>query len=163
MVVVKWLFIVIAGLVVLGIGAGQFGLLRGTAPDDLGVKDGRLKPPSYTENSVTSQAGLYPDHPQREYAEIAPIALRGDGAETIARLQRAVEAMPGAQVVDSRPDYLYAQFTSKLMKYVDDTEFWFDAANQVVQVRSASRIGRRDMGVNRSRVEAVRSALAAQP
>ena len=163
MKIVKWLLIVIVVLVVAGIAAGQLGLLRGTAPSDLGVKDGRLKPPSSTENSVSSQAGLHPEHPQRQYAEIAPLALRGDGAQTIAALERVVAAMPGAQVITHQPDYLYAQFTTKLMKFVDDTEFWFDPANNVVQVRSASRIGRRDMGVNRARVEAVRTALAAQP
>ena len=45
------------------------------------------------------------------------------------------------------------------MKFVDDAEFWFDPANSVVQVRSASRIGRKDFGVNRARIEAIRQAL----
>jgi uncharacterized protein (DUF1499 family) len=160
MVVVKWLLIVIATLAVVGVVAGQLGFLRGTQPDDLGVHDGRLKPPSYTENSVTSQAALYPDHPQRQYAEIAPIALQGDGPATIAKIRRVVEAMPGAAVIESRPDYLYAQFTTRHMKYVDDVEFWFDPANEVIQVRSASRIGRGDMGVNRARIETVRAGMA---
>ena len=69
--------------------------------------------------------------------------------------------MPGAEVVKSEPDYLYAQFTTRLMKYVDDVEFWFDPAAQAVQVRSASRLGNRDFGVNRDRVEAIRQQLAA--
>lgn len=161
--IVKLLLVVIVALAVTAVVAGQLGALRGTAPTDLGVRDGRLKPPSSTENSVSSQAGLHPGHPQRQYAEITPIALRGDGVETIARLQGVVAAMAGAQIIDSRPDYFYAQFTTKWMKFVDDTEFWFDPTNQVVQVRSASRVGLRDMGVNRARVEAVRAALAGQP
>ena len=161
--IVKWLLVISVALAVIAVVAGQLGMLRGTAPTDLGVTDGRLKPPSPTENSVSSQAHLHPGHPQREYAEIAPLALRGEGPETIARLQRVVAEMPGAEIVESRPDYLYVQFTTKWMKFVDDTEFWFDPANQVVHVRSASRVGLRDMGVNRARVEAVRSALAAQP
>ena len=45
------------------------------------------------------------------------------------------------------------------MKFVDDTEFWYDPAAQVVQVRSASRVGRRDFGVNRARVESIRAQL----
>jgi uncharacterized protein (DUF1499 family) len=159
LVIGKLSSIVILTLAVLAIAAGQLGLLRGTPPTDLGVSGGRLKPPSYTENSVSSQASLHPDHPQRRYAEVAPIALRGDGAATIARLRRVVTAMPGAQIIDSRPDYIYAQFTTKWMKFVDDTEFWFDPAGQVVHVRSASRVGLRDMGVNRARVEEVRAAL----
>ena len=49
------------------------------------------------------------------------------------------------------------------MKFVDDVEFWFDPKAQVIQVRSASRVGEGDMGVNRKRIEAVRAALAAAP
>ena len=47
------------------------------------------------------------------------------------------------------------------MKYVDDVEFWFDPIAQVIQVRSASRVGQGDRGLNRQRVESVRAALAA--
>ena len=161
MVVVKWILIVIVVLVVAGIAAGQFGLLKGRPPIDIGVREGRLKAPSKTENSVTSQAALYPDHPQRAYATIAPLALNGDGPATLAKIKAIVQATPGAEVVKSEPDYLYAQYTTRLMKYVDDVEFWFDPALGVVQVRSASRIGKSDLGANRKRVEAVRSALAA--
>ena len=163
MFIVKWFFIVVAVVVVGAIGAGQLGLFQSSAPTDLGVGDGRLKPPSSTDNSVTSQAALYPDHPQRSYSTIAPLALRGDGSATLAKIKAIVEAMPGARVVSSTPDYIYAQYTTQLMKYVDDVEFWFDPAAQVVQVRSASRVGKGDLGVNRKRVEAVRAALAAAP
>lgn len=153
-------------LLVLAVGviaAGQTGLFAGSAPTDLGVHDGRLKPPSATDNSVSSQAALYPDHPQRAYAEIAPLALRGDGPATIAKLKTIVSQMRGAKIVTTEPDYLYAQFTTPLMKFVDDVEFWYDPAAQAIQVRSASRVGKGDLGVNRKRVEAVRAALAAAP
>ena len=161
MLIVKWFFIAIVLLVVVAVVAGQLGFLQGTPPTDLGVRDGKLKPPSMTENSVTSQAALYPDHPQRKYADIAPLPLKGDGPATIARIKAIVEKMDGARVIKSEPGYLYAQVTTKLMKYVDDVEFWFDPAANVIQLRSASRVGRGDMGVNRKRIEAVRSALEA--
>lgn len=161
MVIVKWILIVIVVLVVGGIAAGQFGLLKGTPPIDIGVREGRLKGPSATDNSVTSQAALYPDHPQRAYATIAPLALNGDGPATMAKIKVIVQATAGVAVVKSEPAYLYAQYTTPLMKYVDDVEFWFDPANNVVQVRSASRIGKSDLGANRKRIEAVRVALAA--
>ncbi len=161
MSIIKWFVIVVALLVVVAIAAGQLGLLQGKAPTDLGVRDGKLKPPSMTENSVTSQAALYPDHPQRKYADIAPLRVKGDGPATLARIKAIVEGMDGAKVVKSEPDYLYAQFTTKLMKYVDDVEFWYDPAAKVIQVRSASRVGRGDLGVNRKRIEAVRAALEA--
>ena len=156
-----WFVIVVVLLIVVAIAAGQLGLLQGKAPTDLSVRDGKLKPPSMTENSVTSQAALYPDHPQRKYAEIAPLPVKGDGPATLARIKAIVEGMDGAKVIKSEPDYLYAQFTTKLMKFVDDVEFWYDPAANVIQVRSASRVGRGDLGVNRKRIEAVRSALGA--
>ena len=127
-----------------------------------GVTDGKLKRPSRTENSVSSQAALHPDHPMRAYAEVAPLALNGDGPATMAKLSRLLQAMPGVKVVkDEGKGYLYAQCTTTLLKFVDDIELWFDETNQVVQVRSASRIGRKDFGVNRQRVEALRAALKA--
>ena len=163
MVVLKWLAIAIVALIVLAVLAGQLGLLQGKPPSNLGVRDGRLKPPAKTPNSVSSQALLHPDHPMRDAALIAPLPLKGGGPATVARIKQIVEGLPGARVVKSAPDYLYAQFTTPLMKFIDDTEFWFDPAAGVVQVRSASRVGRGDRGLNRARVEAVRVALAAAP
>ena len=159
MFILKWFLIVVVVLIVGVILIGQLGFLQGKAPDNLGLRDGRLKAPSKTPNSVSSQAALYPDHPMRTYAEIVPLALRGDGPATIAKIKAIVEAMPGAKVVKSEPDYLYVQFTTRIMKYVDDAEFWFDPAAQVVQVRSASRVGGKDFGVNRSRIEAIRAQM----
>ena len=163
MLVLKWILIIVAIAVVGAIAAGQAGLLTGSEPADLGVHEGRLKPPSATDNSVTSQAGLYPDHPQRAYADVAPLALRGDGPATMEKLKAVVAAMEGARIVRSEPGYLYAQYTTRLMKFVDDVEFWFDAQAGVIQVRSASRLGKGDMGLNRKRIEAVRAALAVAP
>ena len=156
-----------AALVVVGtlsvLLAAQLGAFSGTPPTDLGVHDGRLKPPSATPNSVHSQAAAWPDHPQRAAAQIDPLPLRGDGAATMARLQAVVADMPGATIVSTRPDYLHATFRTRWMGFVDDAEFWFDPAANVVQVRSASRLGRRDFGVNRARIEAIRAALAVSP
>lgn len=161
MVLLKWIVSALLALAVAAVLAGQLGLLSGRMPDDLGVKDGRLKPPSATENSVSSQAGLYPDHPMRAYAEIAPLALSGDGTATIAELSKLLQTMPGVKIVRNKGDgYLHAQCTTRWMKFVDDLELWFDPANQVVQVRSASRVGRRDFGENRERVERLRAGLA---
>jgi uncharacterized protein (DUF1499 family) len=163
MSIVKWVLIVLVGLPLLALLAGRLGLLQGRQPTGLGVHDGRLKAPSKTPNSVSSQASLHADHPQRSYAEIAPLAMRGSGPDPLARIKAVVEGMRGASVVRSEPDYLYAQFTTPLMKFVDDTEFWYDPAANVIQVRSASRVGRKDFGVNRARVEAIREQLAATP
>ena len=159
--ILKWLLIAIALLAVAALLAGQLGLLSGTPPADLGVRDGKLKRPSKTPNSVSSQADLWPGDAQQAYARIAPLPLVGSGAATIARLKTLVQAQPRTAVVKSESDYLYATFTTPMMKYTDDVEFWFDPAAQVVQVRSASRLGRKDLGANRARVEAVRVLLSA--
>jgi uncharacterized protein (DUF1499 family) len=159
----SWLLIIVVSLAVLVVAAGQLSWLQGTPPAELGVRDGRLQPPSANQNSVSSQAALYPDHPQRSYAAIAPLDLRGDGPATLARIKAVVTGMAGAKVVRNDADYLYVQFTSSMLKFVDDTEFWFDPVNKVVQVRSASRLGRSDLGVNRKRIETIRAALAAAP
>lgn len=155
-VLIGFIVLVVATLV-----AARFGAFSGRAPDNLGVRDGKLKPPSRTPNSVSSQALLWPDAPQQAYAAIAPLPLKGDAKATIARLAQIVEGLPGAKVVERRDDYLYAQFTTALMRFVDDVEFWVDPAANVVHVRSASRVGRGDLGVNRARVEQIRERLAA--
>ena len=159
--IVLWVLIGVAVLAVLLILAGQIGLLSGRAPEQLGVRDGRLKPPSRTPNSVSSQAALYADHPMRNEAQIAPLPLRGDAATTLRQLRTLIESMPGAKLVKSEPDYLYGQFTTRWLGFVDDAEFWFDPAASVVQVRSSSRVGRKDFAVNRARIEAIRALLAA--
>ena len=115
-------------------------------PGNLGVKDGRLAPPRRTPNCVSSQA----DPADREHY-IAPI--RG----TIAAARAAIESLPRTKIVRQDADYLYAEFRSKLLGYVDDVELWFDGA--LLQVRSASRLGRRDFGVNRERVETLRRLI----
>jgi uncharacterized protein (DUF1499 family) len=149
--------VVLLGIIVVAILAGQAGLWRGTAPDDLGVKAGRLKPPSATANSVSSQTSLYPDHPQKVYASIAPFTYTGDGKAAMQRLGAVLKAQERTEVIRQDPDYIYAQCTTRLMQYTDDVEFWLDEANNVIQVRSASRLGAEDMGVNRERIEAIRA------
>ena len=112
-------------------------------PDNLGVRDGRLAPCKRSPNCVCSQAD-----PSDGEHYIAPI--RG----SLAAARDAVRGMPRTTIVEEKPNYLYAEFRSRLLGYVDDVEFFFDG--QALQVRSCSRLGRRDFGVNRKRVEALR-------
>lgn len=159
---IGWMMGVAAVLVVALVVAGQWGALRGHAPDGLGVTDGRLKPPSTTPNSVSSQAALQAGHPMQQAAMIEPLPLplRGTPAEAIDRLRTVVQALPGATVVTQRDDYLYVQFSTRWLGFVDDAEFWADPAAGVIQLRSASRIGRKDFDVNRQRIESIRARLA---
>ena len=163
----KWLLSSVLLLAVVatvgGVLAGQLGLLKGKMPTDLGLRNGRLKAPSNTNNSVTSQASLHPNHPMRAKADIAALPMTGDAGATMARLQTVVAAMPGAQIIKTDANYLYAQFTTRLMKYVDDVEFAVDEPARLIHVRSASRLGQEDLNANRDRVEAIRAKLAAAP
>jgi uncharacterized protein (DUF1499 family) len=155
----RWILVALALLVLLVWLAGRLGALRGHAPSDLGVREGRLKAPASTPNSVSSQADLYPQHPMREYARIAALPASGGASASMARVRAVVERMPGATVVEQRDDYLYAQFETSAMRFVDDVEFWYDPTAQAIAVRSSSRIGRKDFGVNRTRIEAIRGQL----
>jgi len=129
-------------------------MFAGKRPDNLGVKDGQLASCGKRLNCVCSQTD--PGDAQRH---VAPIPFRGSAAEAIAAARRAVESMPRARVVRAEGNYLHAEFRSKLMGFVDDVEFTFDAAAGVLHVRSASRLGRRDFDVNRERVAALRARL----
>lgn len=132
------------------------GLFSGTRPDNLGVRDGRLAPPKRTPNNVNSQVDRIAD--PGHYIE--PLRYTGDARKAWETLERIVNGMRRAKVVQSEPNYLYAEFTSKLMGFVDDTEFYLDQQAGVVHVRSASRLGNGDHGVNRSRIEYIRAKLA---
>jgi len=122
-------------------------------PDNLGVSNGRLAPCRRTPNCVSSQA----DPSDREHY-IAPIAFRGDAIEAV---RKAVESLPRTTIISANSNYLYAEFRSKLLGYVDDVEFFYDGA--AIQVRSASRLGRRDFSVNRNRVEQLRALITQRP
>ncbi len=120
-------------------------------PDNLGVKDGRLAPVRSSPNNVSSQS----DPADAEHY-IAPIPFKGDAAAAMAAVLKAVSGMEGATVIRQEGNYLYAEYRTKLMRFVDDVEFLHDGKAGVIHVRSASRLGRRDFGVNRARVESVR-------
>lgn len=118
----------------------------GEPPQDIGVRDGRLIACPESPNCVSS-------YESSEEHSIA--ALDGN----LNQIQQILVAMDGANIVEQSSNYLYAEFTSSLMGYVDDVEFLYDAGSNTTQVRSASRVGYSDMGANRTRVEAIRTQL----
>ena len=131
-------------------------VFAGSRPNNLGVTEGRLAPPRKTPNCVSSQA----DPADSEHA-IAPIRFSGNPGEAIGILRAVVDGMRRSIVVRQEADYLYCEFKSKLLGYVDDVEFSLSAKDGLIHVRSASRLGRRDYGVNRARVESIRARFAA--
>lgn len=133
------------------------GLVSGSRPEYLGVRDGRLTPATRTPNNVNSQADRIAD--QEHYIE--PLRYSGDARHAWARLSKIVDGMERVKVITSELNYLYAEFSTRLMGFVDDTEFYLDERAGVIQVRSASRLGHSDFGVNRERVETIRAKFAA--
>ncbi len=124
-------------------------------PTRLGLQAGRLRPCPATPNCVNSESGT----PASQL--VAPFAAPG-GAGEMARLQQVLEAWPRTKVVTAGDGYLHAECTSLLLRFVDDVEFRFDSAAGVIHVRSASRIGRGDLGANRKRVEGLRNKWMAR-
>ena len=148
------LAVVVAGLalhVAMATGDTVFSWGR---PDNLGVKDGRLAPPKRTPNCVSSQAD-----PSDAEHYIAPIPFKGDTPAAMAAARKAVESMTDSTIIRQDGAYLYAEYRTKVMRFVDDVEFVSDPKAGVIHVRSASRLGRRDFGVNRARVEALRARV----
>jgi uncharacterized protein (DUF1499 family) len=123
----------------------------GDRPTNLGITAGQLAPCPATPNCVSSQA--------TDEHRIAPLAYVGDGTAAIAKVKQTIAALPGSNIITASENYVYAEFTSGLMGFVDDVEVYWDEAAGVMQVRSASRLGESDLGVNAKRVEAIRSAL----
>jgi len=134
--------------------AALFGdLFAGSPPPTLGVRGGALAPCPGKPNCVSSRAA------DDEHV-VAPYRFTGDAEAALGRLAGIVAERPGARIVTRRPDYVHAEFVSKLMGFVDDLELQLDAAAHVIHVRSASRLGHSDLGVNRKRVETLRTAFA---
>jgi uncharacterized protein (DUF1499 family) len=129
------------------------GLLSGKRPAGLGVRDGKLKPPASAPNSVSSQAA-------GGYHRIAPLTYQGSQAQAMSKLKSIIATTPNTRIVENTPDYLYAEYTSAVLGFVDDVEFYFPAGVHSIEVRSASRLGYSDLGVNRKRIEAIRARFA---
>lgn len=126
--------------------------LSGDRPAELGLTDGLLAPCPASPNCVSSQSR---DSKHR----IAPLNFQGTPAEAIAQLQAIIADLPRTEVIKATDNYLYVEFASALMGFVDDVEFYVDPAEKAIQVRSASRLGESDLGVNRKRIEAIRKRL----
>lgn len=124
--------------------------LSGKRPTDLGVQQGRLKACPNSPNCVCSY------DTDKEHG-IEPISFSGDAKSAIASLKKIIQSTPLTEIIESSDDYIYAEYTTKLMGYVDDVEFYIPANTSVIHVRSASRLGQSDLGLNRKRIEELRT------
>lgn len=116
------------------------------------ARDGRLTPCPNSPNCVNSQ--------ETGRSAVAPLAFSDSVPSAFARLQRIVASLPRTRVVEATDSYLHAEVKSRIFGFVDDIEFLIDPLASQVHVRSASRVGYSDFGVNRARVEAIRVRFA---
>jgi uncharacterized protein (DUF1499 family) len=121
----------------------------GLHPRGAGMAGGRLSPCPASPNCVSSQS------PKRtHYAD--PLRYKGSMAEARQRLLSVISSFPRTKIVTLADNYIHCEFTSALFRFVDDVEFYFDDAAKTIHLRSASRVGYYDLGVNRRRIEMIR-------
>ena len=120
----------------------------------LGLRNGTLAPCPSSPNCV--HTGLR--HPQGTTGMFARTTIPPQ--ELMTRIADVVAELPGTEIVTQNDRYLHAEVTSRIFRFVDDLEIAIVGDSEIV-VRSSSRVGRSDLGVNRNRVEDLRSRLTA--
>ena len=136
--------------------ASVFGLLTscsGTRPSNLGVQSGALQKCPEKPNCVVSSDGVGEEH------AIEAILTNDDPQTSMQKLVSILNSMDGVTIISSEKNYLRAEFKSSLMGFVDDVEFYQASGSKKIQIRSASRVGYSDMGVNRKRMELIRKSF----
>ena len=119
-------------------------------PDNLGVENGRLTPCPDSPNCVSTQAN-------DEEHGIDPIPYAGETAVAHDKILTILNDDPSFTIISQTPTYIHAEARSNLWRFIDDVEFFFDEADSLIQFRSASRLGYGDGGVNRRRMETIRT------
>jgi len=150
----KWLFF--AGLLVLALYlAALLAIPRiSPRPEGLGVTNGQLKPCPGSPNCVSTLSTRDDAYENRSPLPMPPLTTQS-GPEAIERLAAIVKDMPRTTIIEQTDNYLYVEFRTFAMRFVDDVEFFADEANGVIHYRSASRLGRKDFGVNGKRMESI--------
>jgi uncharacterized protein (DUF1499 family) len=143
----RWIPVVLlSGLVALAAASCM------STPTTTGPVGGRLAPCPDSPNCVCSQD-------TGSAAAIAPLSVSGPASEALGRIKSVVLDQPRTRLVEERPGYLRFEFRSRIFRFVDDVEFLAGAGDSAIQVRSASRTGYSDLGVNRKRIESLRAVL----
>ena len=141
----------ILGLAVLVVAFGFYRTFQ--VPDDLWVGTQKFPGCPQRPSCVSSIA-------QDDVHKIEPLRYAGDAASARQKLERVIRQMPLTRIEHATPEYLHAVFQTPTMHFHDDVELLVQAGG-VIQVRSISRFGYGDHGVNRARVERIREALTA--
>lgn len=123
-------------------------------PPPVGLIDGRLRACPSSPNCVCSQDA------DAEHS-IPALKYTGDAAAAWKQLQMVIRDLPRTKIVSVDDSYLHVEFTTALLRFVDDVEFLLDRGSSTIHVRSASRVGHSDLGTNRRRIEDIRKRFDA--
>ena len=119
-------------------------------PHNLGLKNNMLAPCPSSPNCVLSQASD-PKH------QIHPIHYTSSVEIAKERLNQVILSMVDTRIITQNKVYWHVEFTTRWLRFIDDVEFYFPESEALIHLRSASRSGYWDLGVNRKRVEEIRS------
>ncbi|SBS32881.1 hypothetical protein MSP8886_02581 [Marinomonas spartinae] len=150
----RWMAVIVVALV---IGFFVYVKLNNQMPDDLGMTAGLFKSCPTSPNCVSSQAEKTD---KVHYTD--PIPYTGNRKDVQLAIESYFLKKGNADIVTSRLGYVHLEVKSALIGYIDDVEFYLPESKKVIEVRSASRVGYSDMGVNRKRIQQLRAFLAKQ-
>ena len=124
-------------------------------PENLGIHQGRLTDCPESPNCVSTEA-------REEPHKVEPFRLKGNPKDLWPKVVNVVSALPRTKVLKATDDYVHAECRSRLFRFVDDLELYLKPAGHFISIRSASRLGKSDFGVNRKRVELLREMMRAK-
>jgi uncharacterized protein (DUF1499 family) len=118
----------------------------------VGISNDRLEPCPVSPNCVVSQNA-------DKTHQISAIEYNRDRSEAKELLLKVLSVTPRTQIIEQTDNYIHAESKSRIFGFVDDVEFYFPNNEKAIEIRSASRVGESDLGVNRRRLEQIRLAL----
>lgn len=148
---IQWISLFLVLALFLSVGTSCASKSRDSS---VGMKDNKLLPCPSSPNCVCSEFS-------GTDSIISPVSFDGDQQVVWNKAIATIEEM-GGSIVQNKDNYLHATFTSKIFRFVDDFELRLDQAQKVIHLRSASRIGYSDLGVNRKRAEKFKRLFAAK-
>jgi len=125
-------------------------IFAGKRPNHLGVRDGQLTPCPNTPNCVSSQSS-------DAVHKIEPLTYNSTPEQAFTEIKRLIQSLPRTKIITESEDYLHVEFTLPIVGFVDDVEFYLERNANLIHLRSASRLGMSDLGVNRRRIETIRT------
>ena len=127
----------------------------GKRSDEIGIDSSGLRGCPKSPNCVSSEA-------KDEQHAIESFRLKGNPKASWPLIRDEIVSIPGWTIVTATGNYIHVECKSRIFRFVDDLELYFNSSNGIISIRSASRVGYSDFGANRRRVERLRRALSAK-